>query len=284
MTLKDTIFVLIHGSWHGGWAWHFVQDELLKQGYVSIAPDLPQSGFKASLPASHQQLDFDMDKFIQEPSATAKITMQDLTDCTLQAIDQAWALDPKQVVVVGHSMGGMPLSFAGCAAPEKISKLVYLAAITPTAQRSAMDYLKLEAQQQDSLLSSLYLGNPKKIGALRINPRWFDAEYQAKIKQALAADIDDQSWSNMVERLTPDAPASIYREQPVFSDAFHLIPNHHVICSHDQALVPALGQAIYDDMAQSAHDICLHSLTSAHEPMLSMPAQLASLFIDIAEG
>jgi pimeloyl-ACP methyl ester carboxylesterase len=34
-------FVLVHGTWHGGWCWERLQGELAHRGHTSIAPDLP---------------------------------------------------------------------------------------------------------------------------------------------------------------------------------------------------------------------------------------------------
>ena len=36
-----TLFVLLHGAWHGGWCWSGVQEELMAAGHRCVAPDLP---------------------------------------------------------------------------------------------------------------------------------------------------------------------------------------------------------------------------------------------------
>src|SRR5215831_14553529 len=35
------VFSLVHGAWHGGWAWDFVRSELEARGHTVHAPDLP---------------------------------------------------------------------------------------------------------------------------------------------------------------------------------------------------------------------------------------------------
>ena len=40
---KMATFALVHGSWHGGWCWNLLVDELEKRGHRSVAPDLPNS-------------------------------------------------------------------------------------------------------------------------------------------------------------------------------------------------------------------------------------------------
>jgi pimeloyl-ACP methyl ester carboxylesterase len=37
-------FVLVHGAWHGGWAWAEVVAQLRSFGHQCIAPDLPGLG------------------------------------------------------------------------------------------------------------------------------------------------------------------------------------------------------------------------------------------------
>ena len=34
------IFALVHGAWHGGWAWDPVAEELRSRGQSVLAPDL----------------------------------------------------------------------------------------------------------------------------------------------------------------------------------------------------------------------------------------------------
>ncbi len=62
-------YSLVHGAWHGGWAWDLVRAELETRGHTVHAPDLP----------------------CEDVGATAE--------------DYA-ALVPSADVVVGHSLGG----------------------------------------------------------------------------------------------------------------------------------------------------------------------------------
>lgn len=38
---RPALFVLIHGAWHGGWAFDALRRELTRRGHTSVAPDLP---------------------------------------------------------------------------------------------------------------------------------------------------------------------------------------------------------------------------------------------------
>ena len=43
------IFVLVHGSWHGGWCWRRVADRLEKRGHKVFAPTLTGLGERVHL-------------------------------------------------------------------------------------------------------------------------------------------------------------------------------------------------------------------------------------------
>src|SRR5947207_12252012 len=42
-------FLLVHGAWHGGWAWRRVADRLRARGHIVFAPTLTGLGERAHL-------------------------------------------------------------------------------------------------------------------------------------------------------------------------------------------------------------------------------------------
>src|SRR6516164_556545 len=75
-------FVMIHGSWHGGWAWQGVERELSKKGHRAQAPTLPGHGPGAMrLGVAHQDCVRSLVSYIQEQRL-------------------------ENVILVGHSFGG----------------------------------------------------------------------------------------------------------------------------------------------------------------------------------
>ncbi len=38
------VVILVHGAWHGPWAWSAVVERLAGEGIRSITPDLPSTG------------------------------------------------------------------------------------------------------------------------------------------------------------------------------------------------------------------------------------------------
>ena len=52
-----TIFILIHGAWHGSWCWERVIALLQAPGHHVLAPDLPGMGEDDSTPLNEITLD-----------------------------------------------------------------------------------------------------------------------------------------------------------------------------------------------------------------------------------
>ena len=100
-----TTFALLHGGWHGGWCWRFVQDELASRGHRSVAPDLPVTDASAGAVA--------------------------YADAVLAA------LPGDEVVLVAHSLAGLVAPLVAAAAP--VRRVVYLAAMLPEPGRSVDD-------------------------------------------------------------------------------------------------------------------------------------------------
>jgi pimeloyl-ACP methyl ester carboxylesterase len=281
---SGTAFVLVHGSWHGGWCWGLVEPILNNAGHATIAIDLPGHGLNASLPASFLTRPLDTAAFAAEPSGLAAFSIDAFADAVIEGADRARAEGAKRVVAVGHSMGGVPITFAAAKAPEKFDGLVYLAALAPTPGKPAGAYLELEDQHTNSKLGPVIMADPAKIGALRIDPRSPDAAYQAAAKEALAADVDDRLLATVMHLLTPDAPAAMYGEAATFADGFEGIQRTFIRCTEDRTLVPSTCDVIVADMnaAWPGSPTRLIDMQSSHEAMFGQPETLAKHLMELS--
>jgi pimeloyl-ACP methyl ester carboxylesterase len=111
-------YVLIHGAWHGGWCWRSVAPVLRRAGHEVYAPSLTGLGERRHLAGR----EIDLDSHIED--VTGLLEMEDLDD----------------VVLVGHSYGGMVVTGAADRAAERIRHLVYLDAFVPEDGRCLLDY------------------------------------------------------------------------------------------------------------------------------------------------
>ena len=116
---KKVTYVLVHGAWHGGWCWRSVRALLEKAGHQVHAPSLTGLGERKHL----ARPDIDLDTHIAD--IVHLLGMEDLRD----------------VVLVGHSYGGMVMTGAADRAHERIARLVYLDAFVPENGKCTLDYV-----------------------------------------------------------------------------------------------------------------------------------------------
>jgi pimeloyl-ACP methyl ester carboxylesterase len=101
---ESKTYVLVHGAWHGGWCWRPVADALRANGHRVFTPTLTGLGERKHLFAR----EITLDTFIED--LTNLFEMEEL----------------KNVVLVGHSFGGSPISGVADRMPDRIGHLVYL--------------------------------------------------------------------------------------------------------------------------------------------------------------
>jgi pimeloyl-ACP methyl ester carboxylesterase len=104
-------FILIPGGWQGGWIYQKVADLLAAHGHKALPITLSGLG---DTPA---------------PTANLKTHISEVVSAVESQQDD--------VVLVGHSYGGMVVSGAADAAPSKIRALVYVDAYVPDSGDSA---------------------------------------------------------------------------------------------------------------------------------------------------
>ena len=276
-----TALILAHGSWHGAWCWGLVEPKLNLAGFLTIPIDFPGHGLNAVVPQSFRTRPLDPEAFATEPSALAGIGVESFADTVIAAADRARAMGADRVFAVGHSMGGVPITFAAARAPEKFTGLIYLAALAPAPEKPAGAYLGLEEQQQKSKLGPIVAADPAVVGALRIDPRSEDEAIRMAGKEALAADVDDTLWGTAMHLFTPDAPVSMYGEMAEFAPGYEGLKRTFIRCNQDHTLVNSTCDAIVADMnaAWPSSPTPLIDLESSHEAMFAKPEALAELLI-----
>jgi pimeloyl-ACP methyl ester carboxylesterase len=115
-------FVLVHGAWHGGWCWKKVVPLLEAAGHRVIALTLTGLGERAHLINPNIGLTTHVNDVLNT------LEMDDLID----------------VILVGHSYGGLVISSVAAHASGRIRRLVYLDALVPENGQSGFD---LNSQQ-----------------------------------------------------------------------------------------------------------------------------------------
>lgn len=127
-------FLICHGAWSAGWAWKKVRPLLRAAGHEVFTPTYTGLGERA-----HQ--------------ASRSITLDTHIADILAVIDFE---DLRDIVLVGHSYGGMVATGVADRAGERIAKLIYLDAFVPGHGQSLLDMLPAEegARRQEQAAAS----------------------------------------------------------------------------------------------------------------------------------
>jgi pimeloyl-ACP methyl ester carboxylesterase len=112
-TLSKT-FVLVHGAWHGGWCWRRVADRLEGKGHKVFCPTMTGLGERSHL------LTKDVNLATHITDIVNVIKWENLKD----------------VVLVGHSYGGIVISGVAEQAQSAIGSIVFLDAFVPDSGTS----------------------------------------------------------------------------------------------------------------------------------------------------
>lgn len=115
-------FVLVHGAWHGGWCWRRVAKRLRAQGHEVFAPSLTGLGDRAHLLG---------------PQINLSTHVEDIANIF-------GSYDLEDVVLCGHSYGGLVITAVADRMPGRIRSLVYLDALVPEDGQSMFDTLPQE--------------------------------------------------------------------------------------------------------------------------------------------
>ncbi|OBK23003.1 alpha/beta fold hydrolase [Mycobacterium asiaticum] len=108
-------YVLVPGSWHGGWSWQPVAKRLRAQGHRAVTLTLPGLG-DGDDSSGHR-----------------------LSDAVDHIVREVRRLPSDNVVLVAHSWGGYPATGAAGLLVGRVSKIVYLNAQIPVRGRSLVD-------------------------------------------------------------------------------------------------------------------------------------------------
>jgi pimeloyl-ACP methyl ester carboxylesterase len=108
-TSAPKTFVLVHGAWHGGWCWRRVADRLQKGGHKVFTPTMTGLGERSHL------VDGKVNLATHVRDIVNVIKWESLND----------------VVLVGHSYGGIIISGVAEEMREAIGSIVFLDAFVP---------------------------------------------------------------------------------------------------------------------------------------------------------
>ena len=234
-------FVLVHGGGHGGWCYAKVSALLGDAGHVVYAPSLTGLGDRSHLVGP----DVDLDTHITD--IVNLLRWEDLHD----------------VVLVGHSYGGMVITGIADRAADRVGKLVYLDAANPTNGQSLVDVTNgaIEAIRP--------AGKVVDGTELVLWPETMPGDFYG------VTDPADVAWMN--ERLTPHPWACFEQKLRLeHEDELWAIPQFHVVCT---STLPTRDEEL---MGKARDEGRLWDIDTGHDLMISEPAFVADTLLEIA--
>jgi pimeloyl-ACP methyl ester carboxylesterase len=135
VTSNPTTFVLVHGAWSGGWCYGRVADLLRSRGHTVFTPTLTGQGERAHLLSGA----INLSTHIEDVLGVFRFERLE------------------NVVLAGHSYGGMVITGVVDRIPEKIKALAYLDAFVPEDGQSLFD-INISANTQRFLQGAGTLG------------------------------------------------------------------------------------------------------------------------------
>jgi len=235
-------FVLVHGGGHGGWCYQKVARLLRSQGHDVYTPTLTGLGEREHLVGR----DVDLDMHITD------------------VVNVLHYEDLREVILVGHSYGGMVITGIADRAADRIGKLVFLDAANPVNSQSLNDVT-------GGMIEAVTRADGKVVDGVELvlfpgtDPLGFFG----------VTDPDDIAW--MQDRLTPH-PWKCFEQKLELTneDALWAIPQYHIVC---ESTLAGRDPALMEPAKANGR---LWSIDTGHDLMITEPKLVADALAEVA--
>lgn len=227
-----TTFALVHGAYHGRHCWDLLVRELTVRGHVGIAMDLPCEDGEAGF--------------------------EEYAGAVVDALD---GVGP-DLVVVGHSMGGLTIPLVAARMPVK--RLVFVAAFVSDPGKTLVDAL---ASMPDAI-------NPAMASAGVDNGDGTTSMPDAAARELFYEDCPDDitDWAVGLLRRQGSKVAT----DPLPIAAYPPVPMTYIACQDDRTFTIQFQRTL-----AKTHGMDLVELPGGHSPFLSSPSDLADILTSL---
>jgi pimeloyl-ACP methyl ester carboxylesterase len=236
-----TTFVLVHGGGHGGWCYRKVAALLRAAGHEVFTPTLTGLGERRHLLTAATDLS------------------THITDIVNTLVYE----DLHEVILAGHSYGGMVITGVADRAPDRIRELVYLDAAHPQDGQSLLD----TAPQAMAFARS----SSRMVDGVEL-VMWPDEAMVAAMGVSAAEDV-----AMLRTRMVPH-PWKAFEERLKFVNggAAMKIPRTNINCTQSIARSSAVDRARQQDGHRN------FEIDTGHDLMLSEPRRVTDMLLEIA--
>jgi pimeloyl-ACP methyl ester carboxylesterase len=235
-------FVLVHGAWHGAWAWNRVVKKLKNLGHEVIALDLPGHGW--------------------DKTPVQQVTLQSYVERVVETLDRLTPL----IVLAGHSMGGIVISQTAEQRPDRIGALVYVCAFLLKDGQALVD---VSGADVDALvMPNLILAKDGASATLR----------PEVVREAFYADCSDADSKFATSQLVAQATAPLGTPLQLSNENFGRVPRFYVECTQDRAITLNCQREM---QSQTCCD-GVFTLHCSHSPFFSAVDELVDCLLTAA--
>jgi pimeloyl-ACP methyl ester carboxylesterase len=231
-------YLLLHGAFHGGWCWKQVATSLRRLGHRVYRPTLTGAGERAHLLNDTVTLE------LWRTDILNVLRYEELSD----------------VILVGHSFGGLTISMVADRAKDRIRHLVYLDALMVERGQSAFDERPgMEAASAAALAI-------ETSGGLSLPP-----------PSPTAFGVTDPAAVERVTRLLTPQPLAVYLNKLELDNPLgNGLPATYIACTNP----PLAGVARSHDVAR-ALGWPFKTISTGHDAMITAPDDLAAMLAEI---
>jgi pimeloyl-ACP methyl ester carboxylesterase len=237
-------FVFVHGAFGGAWSWEPIAGPLEAAGHTVETLDLPGGG--------------------DDRTPVEDVTLE---RCAERVCEQLRQRD-EPAVLVGYSMGGVVVTQAASNLPERVARLIFVAAFMPGNGQSLLDLAHLPEGADDMVQANVVVEGEPPVATM--------PPEAAKVAVFQCCTPEQQAASVARQRPQPVAPFAT----PVQVDEAVLaaIPRSYVCTAQDRAIPPALQRRMI------AEHPCVRviELDTDHAPYLSATDELVDALNELA--
>lgn len=223
-------FVVAHGAWSAGWTWKKMRPLMRAAGHELVTPSYTGIGERSHL--AHVGIDLNL--HIQD--VLQVLEFEDLHD----------------VVLIGHSYGGMVASGVADRAASRIRQLIYLDAFVPRHGQSAMS-LQPPAVQERMQGAVLAQGDGWRVPANPLPPD---------------TSADDVAWA-LPKRVMQ--PLKTFTQPITLSGAADHLPRSYIYCTRSG---PGDVFRQFSQRAQTEPNWRYVEIDASHNPHITCPGAL----------
>jgi pimeloyl-ACP methyl ester carboxylesterase len=230
-------FVLVHGAFSGGWIWEPLAEKLTASGHEVEAPDLPGAG--------------------DDDTPVAKVNLDAYAERICEVLDAS----PQPSILVANSMGGIVATEAAARRPDRVTRMIYVAAFMPGDGQSLIDLTSLPEGADDQVQANVVVEGEPPVGTL-------PEDTARELNLASSPEVTEWAVARMGRQ-----PVVPFTEPVSLNNEFERIPRTYVICAQDRAIPPPLQHRMVRE--RDVSDAI--ELDTDHHPQLSRTDELAEL-------